>query len=166
MFTRILVPTDFSDPSDAALDYARALADKFGGSLHLLHVIEPVYARGAFSNEVYIGAAPGAYELLATDAQAKLADRVLPSDRTRYGTTTEVITGLSAETIVEYAADHHIDLIVMGTHGRTGLAHLVMGSVAEHVVRRALCPVLTVRYTPASDVPIVSPADRLSGNDR
>jgi nucleotide-binding universal stress UspA family protein len=150
MFTRILVPTDFSEPSDAALEYARALAEKFCASLHLLHVIEPGYATGAFSNEACVAEAPGAYEMLVKEAQAKFASRVFPSDRARHRVTTEAMTGVSAATIVEYAADQNMDLIVMGTHGRTGLAHLLMGSVAEHVVRTAPCPVLTVRQAPVA----------------
>jgi len=165
MFTRILVPTDFSEPSDAALDYARALADKFGATLHLLHVIEPGYITGALSNEVFIGATPGDYEMLVTDAQAKFAHRVLPSDRARYRTTTEVMTGPSADTIVDYAEVQHVDLIVMGTHGRTGLAHLLMGSVAEHVVRMAPCPVLTVRQAPVAQAVTVSRSARISQFD-
>lgn len=166
MFNRILVPTDFSEPSDAALNYARALATKFGASLHLLHVIEPGYATGAFSNEAYIAVeAPGAYEMLVKEAQSKFAPRVFPSDRTRHGMTTEVMTGIGAATIVEYAADQDIDLIVMGTHGRTGLAHLLMGSVAEHVVRTAPCPVLTVRRAPAPETATVLRPDRISRFD-
>jgi len=165
MFTRILVPTDFSEPSDAALDYARTLAQKFGASLRLLHVIEPPYESGAFSNEVYLAETPGLYDMLAKKAQAQFASRVVPADRARYGITTEIMTGRSATTIVEYAADQHVDLIVMGTHGRTGLAHLFMGSVAEHVVRKALCPVLTVRQAPAAPVATVSRPGRTSRFD-
>lgn len=166
MFTRILVPTDFSEPSDAALDYARALAETFGASLHLLHVIEPSHETGAFSNEAYIAVeAPGAYEMLVKEAQSKFAHRVLPTDRARYGATTEVMTGTSADTIVEFAADQRIDLIVMGTHGRTGIAHLLMGSVAEHVVRDAPCPVLTVRQAPATQPAMASRSVRTSRFD-
>jgi len=166
MFTRILVPTDFSEPSDAALEYARALADKFGATLHLLHVIEPGYATGTFSNEAYIAVeAPGSYEMLVKEAQAKFAYRVFPSDRARHGATTEVMTGMSAATIVEFARDQHIDLIVMGTHGRTGLAHLLMGSVAEHVVRTASCPVLTVRQARVAQAVTVSRSARISQFD-
>lgn len=160
MFNRILVPTDFSEPSDAALEYARALAQRFGASLHLLHVIEPIAATGVFSNEFYIGNTPGIYETLVKEAQAKFAERVSSADRAGYGTTTEVMTGQSAQTIVDYAEDRHFDLIVMGTHGRTGLAHLLMGSVAEHVVRRAACPVLTVRRAPAAEAAAILGSDR------
>ena len=91
--------------------------------------------------------------------------RVFPSDRARHDTTTEVIAGMSADTNVEYAADQHVDLIVMGTHGRTGLAHLFMGSVAEHVVRTAPCPVLTVRQAPLAQAATVSRSARISQFD-
>jgi nucleotide-binding universal stress UspA family protein len=76
------------------------------------------------------------------DAQERLAHRAAPIDRAQIRTTTDVVFGSSARTIVEYAADHDYDLIVMGTHGRKGMAHLLIGSVAEHVVRTATCPVL------------------------
>src|SRR5881394_1068039 len=141
MFTRILDPTDFSEPSDAALDYARALAGKCGSVIQLLHVVEPPFDASALSNEAYVVGTPGMYEMLVKEAQAHLATRVHAADG---ALRSEIITGQSAPTILQYAADQHIDLIVMGTHGRTGLAHLLMGSVAEHVVRKACCPVLTV----------------------
>jgi universal stress protein A len=165
MFNRILVPTDFSEPSDAALDYARALADKFGATLHLLHVIEPGSMAGAVSNEAYLGTSPGIYEVLVKEAQAKFAHCVFPADRAKYGATTEVMTGVTADTIIDVAADQHMDLIVMGTHGRTGLAHLLMGSVAEHVVRTAPCPVLTVRQAPVAEAVRVSRSARISQFD-
>jgi nucleotide-binding universal stress UspA family protein len=166
MFTRILVPTDFSEPSDAALDFARALAGKFGATLHLLHVIEPDYqTAGAFTVEAGIGASQGPYQQMLADARARFAHRVTPADRTRYGATTEVIYGKSAETIVDFAGGQNIDLIVMGTHGRTGLAHLLMGSVAEHVVRTAPCPVLTVRQAPEPEAVTVSRSAGISQFD-
>ena len=165
MFTRILVPTDFSEPSDAALNYARALANKFGASVHLLHVIELGYPTAAFGHETYLADSPGAHDALVKEAYAKFAPRVFPSDRARHGMTTEVLTGNSAATIVECAADQNIDLIVMGTHGRTGFEHLLMGSVAEHVVRTAPCPVLTVRRSPAPQAATASPSARISRSD-
>ena len=155
MFGHILVPSDFSEAADAALDYARILAQKFGATLQLLHVIELAHAPGAFSGEVFIAETPDTYDLLRREAHLKLAKRVRPADLARHGATTEVITGQSAGVIVQYATDMNIDLIVMGTHGRTGLAHLLMGSVAEHVVRTAPCPVLTVRHARVwNEVPV------------
>jgi nucleotide-binding universal stress UspA family protein len=149
MFTRILVPTDFSEPSDAALDYAKELAEKFGASLHLVHVIEEPVVTGAFGAEVYVGGdSPRFVAALQADAESRLAVRVTPAERTKLRATTEVLMGPCAPTIVDTAADRGVDLIVMGTHGRTGVAHALMGSVAERVVRMAQCPVLTVHAKP------------------
>ena len=151
-FTRILVPTDFSEPSDAALDYAKALAEKFGASLHLLHVFEDPFATGAFAAEMYAPVPPDTRDAMIADAKAHLVERVPDTDSARFFATTEVVTGLSARAIVDYAIANDIDLIVMGTHGRGGLAHLFMGSVAERVVRTAPCPVLTVHSAEAAAV--------------
>jgi nucleotide-binding universal stress UspA family protein len=142
--TRILVPTDFSETSDAALDFAKTVAATFHASLHLLHVFEDPYVTGAFAAEAYAPMAPATRAALLKDAQARLAHRLTAEERLRYRATSDVITGVSAMSIVEYAQDQDIDLIVMGTHGRTGMAHLLIGSVAERVVRLAHCPVLTV----------------------
>jgi universal stress protein A len=151
MFTRILVPTDFSEPSDAALQYARMVASKFGASLHLLHVFEPSpYLAGAVSAEVYVADASAIRAELMEHAKNQLAERVTAGDRERYGARTEIVTGQSASSIVKYATERHMDLIVMGTHGRSGISHLLLGSVAEHVVRAAPCPVLTVRRRPTT----------------
>ncbi len=150
MFTRILVPTDFSEPSDAALAYARVLAPKFGASLHVLHVIE---IPGAMMGpEVFIADVPGLQAQLCENAQNRLQEQVTPNDQTLHPATANVVFGTSARSILEYAGEKGIDLIVMGTHGRSGLSHLLMGSVAENVVRQAGCPVLTVRRAPVADV--------------
>lgn len=145
MFNRILVPMDFSEPSDAALEYARTVATRFGGSLHLLHVAEDPY-RALFSAEVYVPAMEGLREEILTDALGRLTNRLRSSDLRELGATADAIIGMPARSIVEYAGAHGIDLIVMGTHGRGGMSHLLMGSVAERVVRTAGCPVLTVRH--------------------
>lgn len=143
---RILVATDFSEPSDAALDCARALAAPMGASLHLLHVLEDSRVSGSFGSEVYyLADSPAARTTRLKEAQEQLAHRITADDRARLRATTEVIFGSAASTIVEYAADNEFNLIVMGTRGRSGIAHLLMGSVAEAVVRRASCPVLTLR---------------------
>jgi nucleotide-binding universal stress UspA family protein len=143
--TRILVPTDFSAPSDAALDSARLLAARFGASLHLLHVVDEVFANGAFGLEGYAPESHDARTARFDEASRRLAAKLTPYDRTTLQGRTGVIFGTGARPIVDYAADNAFDLIVMGTHGRTGVAHLVMGSIAETVVRSAPCPVMTVR---------------------
>jgi nucleotide-binding universal stress UspA family protein len=154
MFTRILVPTDFSEPSEAALDYAREMADKFGASLHVLYVFDAPFTAGPVSPEVFIADSPAAQAQLFEQARARLQHRVRPSDRVRYRATTEIVTGTSAESIVTYSRERGIDLIVMGTHGRSGLSHLLMGSVSEKVLRTAPCPVMTVRRARAVRIPL------------
>jgi nucleotide-binding universal stress UspA family protein len=149
MFNRILVPTDFSPPSDAALEYARAVAARFGASLHLLHVVGDPF-RAAYATEVYVKEVEGLRDDLLADGVARLRDRLQSSDMQELGATTAAVIGTPAGSIVEYAGGHDIDLIIMGTHGRGGMSHLLMGSVAERVVRTAPCPVLTVRETPAT----------------
>ena len=145
MFNHILVPMDFSAPSDAALECARAVAVQFAGSLHLLHVAEDPY-RALYSAEVFVPEIEGLRDEILTDTTRRLNERLRPSDVTTLHATAEAIIGTPAMSIVEYAAGHDIDLIVMGTHGRGGMSHLLMGSVAERVVRTAPCPVLTVRH--------------------
>jgi len=142
--TKILVPLDFSTSSDAALEFARTVARSFGASLQLLHVFEDPVLTTGFA-EAYAPLPPDTRAALIDDAGTQLANRLSAEDRGQFRATTDVISGFSATAIVEYAQDHDIDLIVMGTHGRTGMAHLVIGSVAERVVRLASCPVLTVR---------------------
>jgi nucleotide-binding universal stress UspA family protein len=145
---QILVPTDFSATSDAALDYAREVAARFDGSLHLLHVLEDPFTNRPLAPDAYVTDTPGVRTTILEDARARLAHRLTPRDRDELAANAEMVFGSGAETIVEYAASRGIDLIVMGTHGRTGMAHLLLGSVAERVVRTAYCPVLTVRTPP------------------
>ena len=151
MFSRILVPTDFSPPSDAALEYARILAAKFGSSLRILHVIDDPTASSDF---VADGFAPSTEDIRTTmleETRTRLDSVMNHVDRTRYHAHADAVLGMPAATIVDYATATHAGLIVMGTHGRTGLAHLLMGSVAEQVVRTAPCPVLTVRQVTVAD---------------
>src|SRR5262245_15107785 len=137
----ILVPTDFSEPSAAALRYGTAFADTFHASLHLLHVVEePV----VFGWETYD---PAAVRASREQSARQLLRQLLPdAERERFGTHCEVRVGSPFVQIVRYAREQDIDLIVMGTHGRGPIAHMLLGSVAEKVVRKASCPVLTVRH--------------------
>ncbi len=142
----ILVATDFSEPSDAALAYGRELAGRFNGTLHVLHVAQNIYIT-TFGAETYAPIAPELQAEAENSARARLEQLVISSDGSGPRTTPVVMTSASpAFAIIDYATEHHIDLIVMGTHGRGALAHLLMGSVAEKVVRLAPCPVLTVRH--------------------
>ena len=144
MFNHILVATDFSEPSAAALECARTLADSFGSTLHLLHVLETSVV-GPFGTPVFIAGGDAVQGQLFEEAKTRLENLLTPADRSRGNVVADVVVGTSARTILDYAADHGMALIVMGTHGRGGMAHLLMGSVAEKVVRSAHCPVLTVR---------------------
>jgi nucleotide-binding universal stress UspA family protein len=145
---RILVPTDFSATADAALDYAFLTAERFGASIQLLHVLDDPFASEGLAVEAYISEAPVLRSALLRDAQSRLAHRAAsPEQGIRVDS--EVLFGHGAKTIAEYASQRGVDLIVMGTHGRTGVAHLVLGSVAERLVRIAPCPVLTVRHPKA-----------------
>ena len=142
----ILVPTDFGEASDAALTYGRELAGRFGATLHVLYIAENIYLK-AFGAETYAAIAPELQADLLEAAKKQLDELVIDSDKSGPPTTAVVMTSSApAFAIIDYAKDHAIDLIVMGTHGRGPLAHLVMGSVAERVVRAASCPVLTVRH--------------------
>jgi nucleotide-binding universal stress UspA family protein len=145
--TRILVPTDFSATADAALDYAFGLAEKFNASLQLLHVLDDPFVFEGMAAEAYISEAPMLRTAMLDDARERLRHRA--ARRGAVPVETEVLFGHGARTIAEYAAERGVDLIVMGTHGRTGFAHLMVGSIAERVVRTAPCPVLTVRHPEA-----------------
>jgi universal stress protein A len=142
---RILTPTDFSKSSENALLYAVAFAEKFGSKLYLLHVVQDLTW---FIPEAIL-VAPAAVpplEEFRTAARTAL-DRVVKQMKLPgIPIQAEVGEGAPFEAIIRFAREQDIDLIVMGTHGHTGLAHMLMGSVAEKVVRKAPCPVLTVRH--------------------
>ncbi len=139
---RILVPLDFSVNSNRALDYALGVAQKFGAAIHLVHVCEvPSMMTGSMD----------AYAIAYTDWSQRLgqeAEAEMVKAASRIGgmrVTTEVLFGSPAPAIIEAASTNQSDLIVMGTHGHGAVMHVVMGNVAERVVRGAPCPVLTVR---------------------
>jgi universal stress protein A len=145
LITRILVPVDFSPHSDQALRYATGLAARSGASIELLHVVDNPFASGAWTSEVYVPNLPEMLETLLGEANKRLTSLKSVPAREGIDIETRVLTGQPAHTIIEHAHAGAFDLIVMGTHGRTGFSHLFVGSVAERVVRRAPCPVLTVR---------------------
>lgn len=141
----LLVPTDFSASADAALSHAVSLADRFDATLHLLHVVNDPGA-GWYG----LGDAEVQIDRLKKEAEAKAKDRLqgMAEDSTAVEVRTAVAQRLNldvADAIQEYVAGHAIDLVVMGTHGRQGLGRLVLGSVANRLVRRSGCPVMTVR---------------------
>jgi len=133
----VLVATDFGPASDAALAYGRALTRTFGASLHLLHVVENFFLRPM--------AAP---PHLVTEAKTHMLEgQLTPEDRQQLGARTILdVSDQPADAINSYARKAGIDLIVIGTHGRSGMERLLVGSVAERVIRTAPCPVLTVRH--------------------
>ena len=147
---RILVPTDFSPPCEAALATAGVLAAQFGAEIHLVHVLEDPFTTGAYASDVHGYLPPGMRESWRKEAQAQLDALCDPSENAHFRVITDVRFGSPARAIVNYARDNAMNLIVMGTHGRNGFAHLLLGSVTEQVVRTAQCPVLTVRGTAAA----------------
>jgi nucleotide-binding universal stress UspA family protein len=142
---RIMVPTDFSVPADAALDYARDLARQFGASIDLVHVFDDPFTSGAFLGDGTMVMPVELREALENHAREQLDVRHAVHAATLPGSSTAFLLGPPAKRLVERAKEEKADLIVMGTHGRTGLGHLFLGSVAERVVRTATCPVLTTR---------------------
>jgi universal stress protein A len=165
-FRHLLVPTDFSDPAHLALKHAAEEAALHHAKVTLLHVL-PAHTG---TDVYYVSGSPtpgpeSGYEPLAggrigasmpeptivrrdrnEEALTKLQDLVPDASRGTWDV--ETATGHPADVIVRIAEERDVDLIVMGTHGRTGLQHVLIGSVAEKVVRLAPCPVLTVRHRP------------------
>jgi nucleotide-binding universal stress UspA family protein len=140
----ILVPTDFSDPSNEALAYAKDLAETFNASIHLLHVVENPLAQ-PWALETYDMSLDAVLADFKAYGQQQLEKTMPAPDRKKYNAELAIGVGSPFSEIRDYANAHHVDLIVMGTHGRGGLAHAMLGSVAERVVRYAPCPVLTIR---------------------
>jgi nucleotide-binding universal stress UspA family protein len=140
---RILVPLDFSPHSNVVLDYAAALAAQCSADLHVIHVlIEQMTAVPAFEMGL---AFPTTMKEHRTVAERTLNSQTDSIGMRGLTIVRSVVDGTAAEKIADYARQFQIDLIVMGTHGRSGLSHLLMGSVAESVLRNAPCPVLTIR---------------------
>jgi nucleotide-binding universal stress UspA family protein len=143
---KILVATDFGEAADAALAYGRELARQFGAGLEVVHVVENIYSR-AFGADGFAISYPELQRDLEETARKQLNALVCEEDRLELQARPVIVVANSpAVAIAAYAREHRVDLIVMGTHGRAAVAHLLMGSVAERVVRTAPCPVLTVRH--------------------
>jgi nucleotide-binding universal stress UspA family protein len=141
--TRVLVPLDLGESSARTLDYAKTVAQPFDASLVLLHVVPNPYVTAA--SDVYLPPPQEFLDTLVRDARSRLEELANQLDRHAFSVETVVKVGDPLVEIVDYAASRPADLIIMGTHGRTGIAHFVLGSVAERVVRTAACPVLTIR---------------------
>jgi universal stress protein A len=140
---RILVPLDFSEHSRCALRFAREWAARFGSEICLLHVIEPMNTYGI------LAADPIPVPMPVTDlhepARAELARIVQQEFSDSAKVSVQLRDGVPYDAISNAAREWDADLIIVATHGRTGLTHVLMGSTAERVVRHAPCPVLTVR---------------------
>jgi nucleotide-binding universal stress UspA family protein len=138
----VLVPTDFSASAEQALDYAIRLAGTLKARLTVLHVMQPVPMAGidmaVALPETYVQEMEEAVQGSMEDAWARVTAAGLAAERV-------VLYGVPFQEIVEAAKARQVDLIVMGTHGRTGLMHVLLGSIAERVVRLAPCSVLVVR---------------------
>lgn len=143
--TRILVPVDFSTHAERVTSYAITLALRLDATLEFYNVVEDPFATGAWSSEVAVPSFPNLLDEFREDAQQKLAVYQRTAADRGVAATTAVEIGRPAPAVLEHAERGRFDLIVMGTHGRTGLPHAFLGSVAERVVRKAPCPVLTVR---------------------
>jgi len=140
---RILVPTDFSEPAHAALRWAATLAREFDSQLYLLHVVPEPYAYpwGTELSTLPLGDILAQSEEAARQRLGELAaESKLPSARV----VTRAVVGTPVDQVLALVKDEQIDLIVLGTHGRGLVGHLLLGSVAERVVRRSPVPVLTV----------------------
>ncbi|ELZ76987.1 universal stress protein [Haloferax larsenii] len=141
MYEHILLPTDGSDASSAAIEHAASLAETLGATVHVLSVAD---SRNRFESPSG-GIAPDVWresELDRAEKAVEAAADALPDD---VAVERVVQEGIPHSVITEYAADTDVDAVVMGTHGRTGIDHYLIGSVAERVVRSSPVPVMTVR---------------------
>jgi len=143
----ILVPVDYSESGDAAMAYAVSLAREYDAEMHLVHVYEPSYT----NIDAGFAGIPVSVDLPPVDLEEEEAklQLVTPAEDVKFRR--KVIVGSPSDDLVIYAKENEIDLVVMGTHGRTGMTRLLMGSVAEGVVRRSPCPVLTIKQ-PAKEL--------------
>ncbi|QCC47896.1 universal stress protein [Halobellus limi] len=139
MYDNILVPTDGSAASEGAVDHAIELAKQYDATLHALYVVDTgAYSAMEVGSDIVI-------EALQEEGN-QAVDRVASeADEAGVAVETSVRTGIAHRSIVEYVSEEGIDLVVMGTHGRTGVGRFLLGSVAEKVVRTADAPVMTVR---------------------
>ena len=140
----ILAPTDFSAHSEQAMRYACGLAERLEAELHLVHILSEILPAGPDPLLMPV-MPPEYYEENEERARETLSRLLDPAWGSPPSVVTAVRWGSPVEAIVSYALDLRVDLIVIATHGRTGLSHVLLGSVAERIVREAPCPVLTLR---------------------
>ena len=142
----VLVATDFSPASEVALGYGRELARSFKATLHVIHVVDELAAHVMSPNSASLNM--GHLQVaLEKEGSVALEALLTDEDRKTIGARATLVTAHNpAAAILSYASENVVDVIIVGTHGRSGLAHVLMGSVAEKIVRSAPCPVLTVRH--------------------
>lgn len=142
---KILCPIDFSDCSDHAMKYALALAQSHDAELQLLHVVEPPMA--AYDGVIQAPVLSiETLEQFQDTCRSHLKDIAAEATREHKNVTYHLASGIPWLGIIQAATSAEVDLIVVGTHGRSGIAHALIGSVAEKLVRKAPCPVLTVKH--------------------
>ncbi|MCO8268270.1 universal stress protein [Haloferax sp. AB510] len=152
MFDRLLFPTDGSEGADAVLDHVVDMADAHDATLHLLHVAPPKPERRPNLRDEGDEGDGAAGERRRTDGERFVSDAAARASQSDAGVVTSVEHGEPYRVITEYAAEQDVDLVVMPTHGRTGLSRLLLGSTTERVVRRSDVPVLTIRPDAATDL--------------
>lgn len=142
MFKKIVCPVDFSEFTDEIISYALSIAKKFEAEVHLLHVIPTLNYFTPYESfltpENLISMERNIENEIEKDFQKIIKKVDMPVKKV-------IKTGVTFVEIIDYIKAENMDLVVMGTHGRSGIEHILMGSVAEKVVRKAPCPVLTVR---------------------
>jgi len=142
-FKVIVVPTDFSDHSLRAIPYAVSLAEKFNARLKVVFVSEPALQ---VADVAWVGIDERSMSQEHLEEARRNLERIaLEQVPTDVQVDAEVLSGDAVEAVIAYARDVNADLVVMATHGRSGLSHMLMGSVAEQIVRKAPCPVLTLK---------------------
>ena len=144
-FQQVLFPTDFSELSNAALAYARLIAGTFSAQLHCLHVVDDAYQYWSAMGPESIPVGPPPEDLLELGRTRMEKFRTEKLGEMKQEVVTDVTLGRPFAEIIAYAREHKVDVIVMGTHGRGAIAHMLLGSTTEKVVRKSPCPVLTIR---------------------
>lgn len=143
MFSKILVPIDFSEYTDDIVRHATEIARKFGSTIHLIHVIPNMDYFTPY--ESFMAAENMMTVQKGVEVEVQRDLEKVAAGIEGIPVTKVVRTGVSFVEIVDYVKSEHIDLVIMATHGRGGLEHIIIGSVAEKVVRKSPCPVLTIR---------------------
>ncbi len=155
MFQKILVPLDGSAPAEKALDLALDMARCYGGEVTVLQVLEEALDVGAAAiaraASMATGSTDQAMGIMRQQAEAYLREVVHKRQDSGVPIRTVVTSGVAVNSILRFAGEHQNDLIVMATHGRTGLSRLAFGSVTEDVLRQAVCPVVVVRPSDYQD---------------